>query len=144
MIIENSKARLDYEILSTMTAGLVLKGWEIKSINKGKVSLVSSFCDTDDKFLNLVGVSITPGIEHNYVDSSDEKRVRRLLVNSYELDEINKHLQIKGNTVVPLKIFRNDKGKYKILIGLCRGKKKYDKRQSIKERDIERDLNRNQ
>lgn len=144
MIIENSKARFDYEILSTMTAGLVLKGWEIKSIDKGKVSLVSSFCDTDDKFLNLVGVSITPGIEHNYVDSGDEKRVRQLLVNSYELDEINKHLQIKGNTVVPLKIFRNDKGKYKILIGLCRGKKKYDKRQSIKERDIERDLNRNQ
>lgn len=143
MVIENTKAKFDYEIISTITAGMVLKGWEIKSLDKGKVTLVSSFCDTDEKFLNLVGVIITPGIEHNYVKDGDEKRVRKLLVNSYEINDINKHLQVKGNSVIPLKIFRNDKGKYKIIIGLCRGKKKHDKRQAIKERDIERDLNRN-
>lgn len=133
--IVNKKARFEYEILSKYVAGIVLTGTEIKSIRLKNVSIVDSFCEFNDRGeLFAINMHIEPykhGIYYNHKPKSD----RKLLLNKRELRVLLKKVKTKGNTIIPLRLFTNERGKAKLEIGLVKGKKLYDKRQSIKERE---------
>lgn len=140
--ILNKRARFDYEIIETYTAGIVLAGTEIKSIRLGKANITESFCEFNDAnelfAINTYIEEYTFGNQFNHSARSE----RKLLLNKKELKSLAKSVQAKGLTIVPLKLFTNDKGIAKLDIGLCRGKKTYDKRESLKESDTKRDIER--
>ena len=139
--ILNKRARFDYEILERYTAGIVLAGSEIKSIRLGKASIAESFCEFQGHELFAINTNIE---EYAYSRSFSHapKSERKLLLNKKELKNLQKSVQNKGLTIIPLKLFTNEKGIAKLEIGLCRGKKNYDKRETMKERDTKRDLDR--
>ena len=140
--ILNKKARFDYEILETYTAGIVLAGTEIKSIRLGKANITESFCEFNaNNELFAINTNIEEyafGNQFNHKARSE----RKLLLNKRELKTLAKNVQAKGLTIVPLKLHTTEKGLAKLDIGLCRGKKTYDKRESLKEQDTKRDLDR--
>jgi len=138
-MVVNKKARFDYDFLRTEVAGIQLMGSEVKAINDGKISLVDSFCVFISDELFLVGSNI-PG--NNTAYSHEPIRHRKLLLKKRELIKLRREL-VKGLTIVPYKIFKNERGMYKIEIALARGKKNYDKRNTIKERDIDRETSKN-
>jgi SsrA-binding protein len=139
--IENRKAKFDYQFLDTLTAGLVLKGTEIKSIREGKAGLSDSYCYFRDDELFIKNFHIT-----EYVDASfynhEALRERKLLLSKQELSKWYKKVKDSGLTIVPTKLFINDKGFAKLNIALAKGKKAFDKRDDIKKRDVEREMNR--
>ena len=139
--ILNRRARFDYEILDKYNAGIVLSGTEIKSIRLGKASITESFCEFHNKELFVINMNIE---EYHYGNQFNHKAKseRKLLLNKRELKILLKNIQTKGLTIIPLRVFTNDKGLAKLEIGLCKGKKNYDKRESIKERDVTRAINR--
>lgn len=139
--ILNRKARFEYEILETYTAGIVLAGSEIKSIRLGKASIAESFCEFQNNELFVINSNIE---EYTFSRSFSHrpKSERKLLLNRKELKNLEKSVQNKGLTIIPLRLFTNEKGIAKLEIGLCRGKKNYDKRETMKERDTKRDLDR--
>lgn len=132
--IKNKKASFDYEILDTYVAGIVLTGTEIKSIRAGKASLVDTFCVFIDGELWVKGMHIS---EYFYGSYNNHKadRDRKLLLSKKELIKLQKGLQDKGFTIVPTLLFINERGLAKLKIGLAKGKKQYDKRQSLKDKD---------
>lgn len=137
--ILNKRARYDYEIIEKFTAGIVLAGTEIKSIRLGKANITESFCEFSGTELFAINTYIeeyTFGNQFNHKARSE----RKLLLNKRELKSLSRSVQAKGLTIVPLKLFTNEKGLAKLEIGLCRGKKTYDKRESLKEQDTKRDL----
>jgi len=140
--ILNKRARFDYEVLETYTAGIVLTGTEIKSIRLGKAQITESFCEfneADELFaINTSIEEYTFGNQFNHKARSE----RKLLLNRRELKNLRRSVETKGLTIVPLKLFTNEKGMAKLEIGLCKGKKTYDKRESLKEQDTKRDLDR--
>ena len=140
--ILNKRARFDYEILETYTAGIVLSGTEIKSIRLGKVNITESFCEFNAAVelfaINTYIEEYAFGNQFNHKARSE----RKLLLNKRELKSLHKNVQTKGLTIIPLKLHTNEKGLAKLDIGLCRGKKTYDKRESLKEQDTKRDLDR--
>ena len=140
--ILNKKARFDYEIIETYTAGIVLVGTEIKSIRLGKANITESFCEFNaNNELFAINTNIEEyafGNQFNHKARSE----RKLLLNKRELKSLAKNVQAKGLTIVPLKLHTTEKGLAKLDIGLCRGKKTYDKRESLKEQDTKRDLDR--
>ena len=137
--IKNRRATFDYAIADTYTAGIVLTGTEIKSIREGKASLVDTFCfiDRDEVWVkNMYIAEYFYGSYNNHV----ERRDRKLLLNRKEILKLRKAVKETGYTIVPLRLFINDRGLAKLVIGVARGKKEYDKRQSIKEREARRSL----
>ena len=137
--IRNKRATFDYEILEEYVAGVVLVGTEIKSIRAGRASLTDSFCYFDRGELWIRGVNIAEyawGTCNNHTPRRD----RKLLLTRKELAKLEKASKDVGFTVVPLRLFINDRGLAKVVIGIARGKKEYDKRQSIKERDDKRSI----
>ena len=137
--ILNKRARYDYEIIEKFTAGIVLAGTEIKSIRLGKANITESFCEFSGTELFAINTYIeeyTFGNQFNHKARSE----RKLLLNKKELKSLARSVQAKGLTIIPLKLFTNEKGIAKLEIGLCRGKKTYDKRESLKEQDTKRDL----
>jgi SsrA-binding protein len=139
--IQNKKAKFEYFLLDTFTAGLVLTGTEIKSIRESKVSMADAYVlvDNDQALLkNLHIAKYDFGTYYNH----EPLRDRILLLNKKEIKKINTKLKDKGLTVVPTRLFINEKGLAKIEIALAKGKKLFDKRESIKERDVERSENR--
>ena len=140
--IQNKKARFEYEILDQFTAGIVLTGTEIKSIRNSKASIAESFCEFNEKgelfVVNMYIEEYAFGTRFNHRPRGS----RKLLLNKRELKKLNKEVGNKGLTIVPLKLFINEKGFAKILIALARGKKLYDKRETLKDRDNKRDLDR--
>ncbi|WP_288984673.1 SsrA-binding protein SmpB [uncultured Flavobacterium sp.] len=139
--ILNKRAKFDYEILDKYSAGIVLTGTEIKSIRLGKASITESFCEFHDGELFVINSNIEEylyGTHYNHKTKSE----RKLLLNKKELKKLNKDSDNKGLTIVPLRLFTNEKGLAKLEIALCRGKKNYDKRESLKEQDTKRDLDR--
>ncbi len=140
--ILNKRARFDYEIIETYTAGIVLAGTEIKSIRLGKANITESFCEFNAQnelfAINTYIEEYTHGNQFNHKARSE----RKLLLNKRELKTLAKNVQAKGLTIVPLKLHTTEKGIAKLDIGLCRGKKTYDKRESLKEQDTKRDLER--
>ncbi len=140
--IKNRRAKFDYEILDKYTAGIVLGGTEIKSIRLGKASLSQSFCEFNDAGeLFVVNMQID---EYSYGGHYNHKpkAERKLLLNKRELKKLRKEVTTSGLTIIPLNLFLNDRGLAKINVALAKGKKLYDKRDTIKDRDNKRDLSR--
>lgn len=139
--IRNKRATFDYEILEQYTAGIVLVGTEIKSIRLGKASMSDSYCYFDRGELWIRGVNINEykwGTYNNHIP----KRDRKLLLSRRELVKLERALQDKGLTVVGLRMFLNERGLAKVVIGLARGRKNYDKRDYIKDKDARREMDR--
>ena len=137
--IRNKRATFDYESLEEYIAGVVLVGTEIKSLRMGKASLTDSYCYFEQGELWIRNVNIAEyawGTCNNHVP----KRDRKLLLNRKELNKLQRTLQDRGLTVVGLRLFINERGLAKIVIGLARGRKSYDKREYLKENDARREM----
>ncbi|MFC0604503.1 SsrA-binding protein SmpB [Winogradskyella pulchriflava] len=140
--ILNKKAKFQYEILDKYTAGIVLTGTEIKSIRSGKASIAESFCEFNDREeLFVVNMTVEEYAFGNYYNHKP-KAVRKLLLNRKELKKLKKEMDVKGNAIIPTRLFINEKGFAKLEIALAKGKKLYDKRETIKDRDNKRNLDR--
>ena len=140
-IAENRKAFHDYHILETFEAGIALLGTEVKGIREGQANLRDSFARVDKGEVWLFNVHINPYSHRGYVDH-DPKRKRRLLLHKYEIRKLIGKTVEKGLTLVPLKLYFNERGIAKVQVGLCRGKKLHDKREDMKKADAKRDLQR--
>lgn len=139
--MNNRQAYFNYSIEDKYVAGIVLLGTEVKSIREGKLSFNDAFCLFDDGELWVRGLfiaSYTHGTAYNHIEVHD----RKLLLNKKELKKIQAKIKEKGYTVVPLKVFFTDKNLVKVEIGLGRGKKLHDKRETIKNRDVEKEIKR--
>jgi len=141
MLAVNRSARHDYFIEEIFEAGLVLTGTEIKSLRQGKVSLAGSYARMSEEGLFIVGMNIKPYEPGNRFNV-DPMRPRKLLLHKKELRELGQEVRLEGRTIVPLNIYLNERGFAKMEIALARGKKLYDKRDSIAERDAERRMQR--
>ncbi|WP_445736769.1 SsrA-binding protein SmpB [Mariniflexile sp.] len=140
--IQNKKARFLYEILDKYTAGIVLTGTEIKSIRSSKASIAESFCEFNEKGeLFVINATIEEYAFGNYYNHRP-KAERKLLLTKRELKKLQKEVQSSGLTIIPLRLFINEKGFAKLDIALAKGKKLFDKRETIKDRDSKRDLDR--
>lgn len=139
--IKNRKAYHDYSIEETYEAGIALQGTEVKSLRAGKASFTDAFAFLQDGEVLLRELYIKPYEQGSYYNH-DPRRPRKLLLHKKEIRELDKAVQQKGFTIIPLKIYF--KGGYaKVLIGVAKGKKQYDKRDSIKEKDVKRQIDRN-
>jgi SsrA-binding protein len=139
--IQNRKARFEFEILETMETGIELKGTEVKSIRSGKASLDESFGIIHRGEVKLENMQITP-YELGTIENHEPKRSRKLLLHRAEIEKLRLKISDKGLALVPLKLYFNKSGKAKIELALAKGKKLYDKRESIKKRDTEREMRR--
>tara|TARA_B100001769_G_scaffold112275_1_gene87395 strand:+ start:5050 stop:5511 length:462 start_codon:yes stop_codon:yes gene_type:complete len=140
--ITNKRAKFEYHLLDKYEAGIVLSGTEIKSIRNSKASITDSFCEFNDRNeLFVINMSIE---EYNYGSKYNHKPKdsRKLLLNKNELKKLNKEVANSGLTIIPLKLYINNHGYAKIQIALAKGKKLYDKRESIKDRENKINLNR--
>lgn len=139
--IKNRRAKFDYEILEEWVAGIVLTGTEIKSVRMSKASLVDCYCYLHRGELFVHGINIAEyhwGTYNNHQPTRD----RKLLLNRREINKIERALQDKGQTIVGLKLFMSERGFAKLVIGLGKGRKNYDKREYLKEKDAKRDMDR--
>ncbi len=139
--IRNKRATFDYEILEEWVAGIVLTGTEIKSLRLGKASLVDSYCYFEGGELWLRGLNISLYHWGTY-NNHQPKRDRKLLLNAKELRKLERASQDVGLTIVALRLFINERGLAKVVIGLARGRKSYDKREYLKEKDARREMER--
>lgn len=138
MEIVNRRARYDYFIEEEIEAGIVLTGTEIKSIRMGKVNLKDSYAIIRNGEIFLLNTHIS-SYEKGNIFNHEEDRTRKLLLHRLQIKKLQNKITLEGYTLIPLKIYFV-KGRAKVLIGLCKGKKNYDKRQTIKDRDIEREI----
>lgn len=138
--IRNKKARFEYEILDKYIAGIQLTGAEIKSIRESKARITESFCEFNEKGELFVINMFIEEYMYGYVYNHNPKSERKLLLNKGELKKLLREIQNVGLTIVPLRLFLTDKGWAKLEIALCKGKKSYDKRENLKERENKRDL----
>lgn len=134
--ILNKRARFEYEFIDIYTAGVVLNGVEVKFIRKGQLSFADSFCVFQNGELFMKNVSISG------IGNDNMKRDRKILLKKRELNKIERGLD-KGLTIIPSRLYENENGRFKVEIVLARGKKIYDKRETIKKRDIDKDIQRN-
>ncbi len=139
LIQKNKRAYFEYFVEDTFVAGIVLKGSEVKSVKNGHISVVESYITLKDNELFLKNAYIKNYENTNSGLCPDEKRVRKLLLNKAEIEKIRKKTEIKGYTIVPLKVFIQN-NLVKIEIGVCKGKKLYDKRETIKNRELSRKI----
>lgn len=139
--IKNKRATYDYEFIDTFTAGIVLTGTEIKSIRQGKASLVDTYCYFNKGELWVKNMYVALYMQGSY-NNHVERRERKLLLNRKELNNLEADSKSPGYTVVPVRLFINEKGLAKLVVALAKGKKEFDKRQSIKEREDKRDMQR--
>jgi len=140
--IKNKRARFEYELMDKYTAGIVLSGTEIKSIRLSKASIAESFCEFNEQgelfIINMQIDEYSHGSHYNHKPKAE----RKLLLNKQELKKLQKEVNTSGNTIIPLNLFLNDRGLAKLNIALAKGKKLYDKRETIKDRDNKRELDR--
>ena len=138
MEIINRQAKHDYFILEELEAGLVLTGTEIKSIRKGNANIKDSYAIIKNREVYLLNMFIKH-YEQGNIFNHNETRTRKLLLHKKEILKLNDHIKLEGCTLIPLKIYFK-KNKVKVLLGLCKGKKNFDKRETIKERDMKRNI----
>lgn len=138
--IKNKKARFEYELLDKYMAGIVLGGTEIKSIREGKASISESFCEFNERgelfIINMQIDEYSHGSHYNHLPKAE----RKLLLNKKELKKLHKEVNTSGLTIIPLNLFLNNRGLAKLNIALAKGKKLFDKREAMKDRDNKRDL----
>lgn len=139
--IRNKKASFEYFFVDTFTAGIVLTGTEIKSIRMGKASLVDTFCYINNGEVWVKGMNISPYFYGSY-NNHESKRDRKLLLNKREIKNLQEATKQVGFTIVPTLLFIDDHGRAKLDIALCRGKKEFDKRQTLKEKEDRREMDR--
>ena len=135
-ILTNRKAYRDYEVLESLECGIELKGSEVKSLRAGQISMNDSFARIDKGEVFLHNAHISPYAEASYLNVEPD-RVRKLLLHKGQINKIEGKLTQKGLTLIPLKIYFNDRGFVKLEIALCKGKKLYDKRESVKRRETD-------
>lgn len=140
VLAQNRKANHDYTILDTIEAGLVLTGTEIKSVRQARMNLKDGYCSFKNGEAFLVGVHISP-FEQGNIFNHDLLRTRKLLLHKKQIQMLEQEVRQAGNTVVPLKVYIKN-GVAKLLIGIAKGKKNYDKREALKQKDIKRDVQR--
>lgn len=142
LLLNNKKAYHQYEIIERYTAGIQLKGSEVKSLRNSKGSLSEAFCQVKSNEVFIIGMHIAEykNIQHT---NHEPYRIRKLLLTKKEIQKIQKKINEKGMTLVPLSVFLSENGFIKIEIALAKGKKIYDKREAIKKKDAEREVNRN-
>ena len=139
--IRNKKASFEYFFVDTYTAGIVLTGTEIKSIRLGKASLVDAYCVIINGEMWLKGMNISPYFYGSY-SNHESKRDRKLLLTRREISRLQEALKQVGYTVIPILVFIDEKGRAKVDIALAKGKKMYDKRQTLKEKEDRREMDR--
>ena len=139
--IKNRRASFDYEFLETYQAGIVLTGTEIKSIRLGKASLVDTFCFITNGEIWVKGMNISTYFYGSY-NNHEAKRDRKLLLNRKEIQKLESATKQTGYTIVPLLVFIDQNGRAKMDIALCKGKKEFDKRQTLKEKEDRREMDR--
>lgn len=139
--IRNKKASFEYFFVDTFTAGIVLTGTEIKSIRMGKASLVDTFCYINNGEIWVKGMNISPYFYGSY-NNHESKRDRKLLLNKREIRNLQEATKQVGFTIVPTLLFIDDHGRAKLDIALARGKKEFDKRQTLKEKEDRREMDR--
>jgi len=137
-VAENRRARYDYEITDTLEAGIVLTGTEVKSLRQGKCQITESYASPERGELWLINAFIPEYLQANRFNH-EEKRPRKLLVKKKDLARFSQEVERAGNTIVPLKLYFNEQGRAKILIGVGKGKKSYDKRETERNRDWNRE-----
>jgi SsrA-binding protein len=139
--IKNNRARFDFEILDTYTAGIILTGTEIKAIREAKAHINEAFCQMRRGALYVVNMHIseyTFGTHYNHIPNQP----RKLLLNKREVKQIDKKITEKGLTIVPIRLFLSERGLAKLEIAVAKGKKSFDKRNSLKDKDVKRELER--
>lgn len=141
VVATNRKAYRDYAILESFECGIELKGSEVKSLREGKVNLNDSFARPEGKEVVLYNTHISPYLEASYLNV-DPVRARRLLLHKKEIDKISGRITQKGLTLIPLKVYFNQRGFAKIELALCKGKKLYDRREDIKRRSTDMEMRR--
>lgn len=141
IITQNKKAFHDYQVLDRLEAGLVLTGDEVKSLRAGHVNMTGSFAHVREGELYLINCHISP-YRHAYHKEEDALRSRKLLVNKRELEHLAGAVSRKGITLVPLKLYFNERGRVKVELGLCKHKKAHVRKEELKERDIKRETRR--
>jgi SsrA-binding protein len=139
--IKNKRAYFEYEILEKFVAGLQLVGTEIKSIRNSKASIVESYCRFQGNELYVINMNISE-YDFGNINNHAARRDRKLLLSKKELEKMQKKIKESGFTIVPLKLFVNERGLAKLEIGLARGKKLHDKRETLKQKDAKRDIDR--
>ncbi len=138
MTIENRKARHEYDILETLEVGISLRGNEVKSIKNGRASIKEAYIKVQEGELILHQMHVTPWESANAFDV-DELRSRKLLAHKKEIRKLGNQVSLNGYTLIPLRVYEV-KGKIKLMLGLCKGRKVHDKRQAQKARDVQRDI----
>lgn len=138
LVAENRKARFNYEILDTVEAGLVLQGTEVKSLRNGEANIAESYASFEEGEMWLINSHIPEYLEANRFNH-DTRRRRKLLLNKRQIAKMVQATDREGMTVVPLKLYFNDRGRAKLELAIARGKKNYDKRETAKQRDWQRD-----
>ena len=139
--IRNKRARFEYHLLDTFVAGIQLAGTEIKSIRNGKASILEAYCVASKGGIWIRNMHVSE-YENASFYTHKPRADRKLLLNRKEINKIDKFLQIKGNTLIPLRMFLSDKGWVKVEIAMAQGKKLHDKRHDLKEKDDRRDMDR--
>ena len=139
--IKNKRASFDYEFIETYTAGIVLTGTEIKSIRAGKARLVDTYCYINNGEIWVKNMYVALYMEGSY-NNHVERRERKLLLNKKEIRNLQDDTKAPGFTIVPVRLFINEKGLAKLVVALAKGKKEYDKRQSLKEKEDRREMDR--
>lgn len=140
IIAKNKRARHDYHVVDSIEAGIVLRGTEVKSVRLGKVQLVDSYVRIEDGELFLVGTHISPYEQGNRFNV-DPRRRRKLLAHRAEIRRLHRQVTEKGMTLIPLSVYLK-RGRVKLEVGVCRGKKTYDKRETLREKDAKREMER--
>ena len=140
IIAKNRRARHDYHVVDSVEAGVVLRGTEVKSVRLGKVQLVDGFAKVDGGEVFLYGVHINPYEQGNRFNV-DPRRTRKLLLHRSEIRRLDRQVREKGMTLIPLSVYLK-RGRVKLEVGICRGKRMHDKRRAIAERDANRDMER--
>ena len=137
--IKNKKASFAYQFIDKSIAGIALLGTEIKSIRNNEANISDAYCIIKNNEIFLINLHISE-YKNASLNNHNPKRERKLLLNKQEINKIEKKTKEKGNTIIPIRLFINNKGKAKVEISVAKGKKIYDKREDIKERDMKRDL----
>ncbi len=141
ILIKNKRATFDYEIIDSYQSGIVLTGTEIKSVRMAKVSLVDTFCYFADNELWVKNMHIAEYAWGSY-NNHDPQRDRKLLLNRKELNKLERNSKVKGNTIIVTRMYINDRGLAKVMVALAKGKRQYDKRQDLKQKDAKREMDR--